>query len=269
MSLSTDIVDKIGELRCGNRDFRTNAFFSTKQLISLIESSFVVINTSNQNCVVLLSEEEHLTRLYFYVKNTKSLKHLDSMLHDYKKKPIIADIIGKEVSIEELSIELERSGFYRHNKLMRMSRKPQEFFGHPELNVIFAEKENAGEIIDFLYSQFDIFTSQLPSIEKVLEAIDKREITVVKQNNIVVGLAYFEPIGERMKYLYQIAVKENFRGKGIADNLLRYHFKHFAKDMSFQLWVETKNVPATKLYQKYGFIADGLMDNIMVYKRNS
>lgn len=265
MSQSNELISKIDVLRCGNKDFITNAFFSTKHLISLINSYEVITNTST-NTIIILLEEEQLIRLYFYAANIESLRYISELIPHHTNKPVIADIVGKNPNVEKLSNELEKHNFCKHNELIRMNRKPQEGMLVTVSNVVFATTDNANEIMDILYGEFDIYTSQLPTLQKLAEAISKREITIVTQQDMIVGLAYFVTLGERLKYLYQIVVRKNYRGRGIADDLLMYTFENSSKDTSFQLWVETQNKPAIRKYQKYGFTKDGLIDYIMLYK---
>lgn len=265
MTQYDELIDKINSLKRRNKNIVTNAFFSTQQLKSMIDSNEANVKISD-DAVVILAEEERLVRLYFYAASFNSLRQILNMLPSRTSKTIIADVVGKKPQTEKLICELQKLTFRKHNELIRMTRLPQDFTQTNISNVIVAAPDKADEIMNILYNEFDVYTSHLPTKEKTLKSIANKEITIVVQQEKIVGLAYFETLGERVKYLYQIVVDKNFRGKGIADSLLTYTFEHSSKDTSFQLWVEANNQRAISKYQKYNFVPNGLVDYIMLYR---
>ncbi len=60
-----------------------------------------------------------------------------------------------------------------------------------------------------------------------------------------------------------VAVHKNYRGKQIAFSLLNYAMEDFVKDgvENFTLEVRATNVAAIKLYEKLGFIGQGVRKN--------
>lgn len=266
MRQSDELIGKIDHLRRGNKDFITNAFLPAQQLISMIDSGEITAITSSEGVIILLEEEQQLTRLYFYAANIESLRHIPLLIPQNINKAVVTDIVGKNPIAAKLCAELEKYDFYKHNELIRMNRKNEAGVPGAASNVVLAGADDVNEIMDILYGEFDIYVSRLPTRQKVEEAVSKGEITIVTQQNMIAGLAYFVKLGERLKYLYQIAVRKNYRGRGIADDLLTYMFENTAKDTVFQLWVESKNSFAIRKYQKYSFVPDGLVDYIMLYK---
>ena len=64
--------------------------------------------------------------------------------------------------------------------------------------------------------------------------------------------------GDRQGWIFDLAVKEEFRGKGIAQKLVN-HFNEFVKSagLSFVgLLVTSSNKPAVNLYEKLGFVEE-------------
>ena len=266
MRQSDELLGKIDLLRRGNKDFITNSFLPAKQLIDMIDSGEITAVTSSEGIIILLEEEKDLIRLYFHAANVEALRYIPTLIPQNINKTVVADIVGKNPHAANLSAELEKYGFYKHNELIRMNRKNKEGVLGAASNVVLADADDVNEIMDILYREFDIYVSQLPTRKKLEEAVSKGEITIVAQQGMIAGLAYFVKLGERLKYLYQIAVRKNFRGRGIADALLTHMFENTAKDIVFQLWVEAKNSFAIRKYQKYSFVPDGLVDYIMLYK---
>jgi len=265
MTQYDELIDKINSLKRRNKNIVTNAFFTTQQLQSMIDSNEATIKISD-DAVVILAEEERLVRLYFYAAAFNLLKQISNMLPSRTSKAIITDVVGRNPQAEKLACELQKLNFCKQNELIRMNRLPLEFTEITVSNVIVATPEKGNEIMNILYDEFDVYTSHLPTEEKILKSITNKEITIVIQQEKIVGFAYFETLGERVKYLYQIVVDKNFRGKGIADSLLTYTFEHSSKDTSFQLWVEANNQRAISKYQKYNFVPNGLVDYIMLYR---
>lgn len=268
MSQGDELIRKIDVLRHGNKGFITNSFFPARQLAALVRSGGITIKMSSDT-VIILAEEEQMVRLYFYASDIDSLRQLPLMIPLHIGKTIILDIIGKNPGAEILSNELEKHNFCSYSELIRMKRKNEEEMPVNNSDVVYAGADDADEIMEILYEEFDVFISRLPTIHKLEEAISNREVTIVRQQGLLAGLAYFEKPGEKLKYLYQIVVRNAFRGTGIIDDLLIYTFKNTPKDTVFQLWAETKNEHAINKYRKYGFAPDGLVDYIMLYKGNN
>lgn len=81
---------------------------------------------------------------------------------------------------------------------------------------------------------------------------DYSHIFVYEDNSVVVGyliVNYFETEAEIMS----IAVKKEFRGKGIGKALLDHCFSIFPLDLKWFLEVAIDNDSAISLYEKYGF----------------
>jgi ribosomal protein S18 acetylase RimI-like enzyme len=269
MSQSDELIGRIDHLRRGNKDFITNAFLPAQQLISMIDSGEITVITSSEGVIIIFEEEQQLIRFYFYAANIESLRHIPLLMPHNINKAVVADIVGKNPKAAKLSAELEKYDFYKHNELIRMNRKNETGVLGAASNVVLADADDVNEIMDILYGEFDIYVSRLPTRQKLEEAVSKGEITIVAQQDMIVGLAYFVKLGERLKYLYQIVVRKNYRGRGIADDLLMYTFENTPKDTIFQLWVETENKFVIRKYQKYRFVPDGLVDNILLYKRSN
>ena len=74
-------------------------------------------------------------------------------------------------------------------------------------------------------------------------------VLVYIKDNIVLGYLYYSDIYDRIE-INQIEVDEKFRCLGIASSLLKELIK-LEKDITLE--VRENNVPAIKLYEKFGF----------------
>ena len=105
---------------------------------------------------------------------------------------------------------------------------------------------------DTLYSDFDNFWSY--NILKQELQNEKTTYIIAKENNEVVGFAGISIIFDEAT-LNNIVVKKSCRGRGIGGELLEALIEICAdlNMKSFTLEVNVSNIPAIKLYEKFGF----------------
>lgn len=81
------------------------------------------------------------------------------------------------------------------------------------------------------------------------------------ENRIVgyAGMYLIPPEGD----ITNVAVTEEYRGRGIAGDILAYMFDRAGTlgIMEFTLEVRVSNIPAIKLYEKLGFYSEGIRKN--------
>ena len=116
--------------------------------------------------------------------------------------------------------------------------------------------EDFEEIKDILQTEFDEFWKQ-SILKSELENTNSKYI-VAKENNIIVGFAGIILLPDDAE-ITNIVTKKNERKKGIG-NLLLAKIIEMAKyeRNNISLEVNEKNVPAIKLYEKYGFEKVGI-----------
>lgn len=88
------------------------------------------------------------------------------------------------------------------------------------------------------------------------------EITAAAPDRILGGCMLTNIAGEGD--ISNVAVHEKYRNNKIADNLLaeliRFGTQRY-KITAFTLEVRSKNIPARKLYEKHGFVGEGIRPN--------
>lgn len=115
--------------------------------------------------------------------------------------------------------------------------------------------EDLEQIKDCLLSDFDDFWSY--NILKQEIENGKSKYFVAKQDNEIVGFAGILPIIDEIDIM-NIVVKKDKRNLGIGSLLLE-KIIDFSRDYTYiTLEVNAKNIPAIKLYEKYGFKQVGL-----------
>lgn len=86
-------------------------------------------------------------------------------------------------------------------------------------------------------------------------------IVAQRADGAVLGYAGLHAVGDE-GYVDNIAVREDYRNQGIADDLLDVFVRFGQSNLSFlTLEVRVSNTPAIQLYMKHGFTQVGLRKN--------
>lgn len=87
-------------------------------------------------------------------------------------------------------------------------------------------------------------------IEKELSVNPYGKILLLEENNEIIGYLYYSDIYERAE-INQIEIENFHRNCGNGTKLMDYFVNLVDKDISLE--VRENNLPAIKLYEKYGF----------------
>jgi len=263
--MNEEIIKHINYLKSLNRKGLTNFFLQPEELTEMLAKGHCHYALGD-SFFVLQKVEESFVRVFFYTISVEALNEIKNHVLLYGSGlPRVIDIVGKKPEIDDLQEKLCGVGFIQYRKLLRMSMKNSKRYAVGTTIIEYAIKDDTAAIYDFLYNQFDPLVSQLPSKDDLIDSIKKKEIYLAKHDKEIIGLSYFQMQGKGVSYLFQIAVKKEYRGQGIADDLLVCHFNNSKLNMYYRLWVEDDNLRAINKYKKYGFENDGLIDYVMLY----
>lgn len=97
--------------------------------------------------------------------------------------------------------------------------------------------------------------------EDILKRTDRVYLVAEYEDKIIGGCMMSEIVGEGD--ISNVAVDEMYRGQGIADTLLKAMLKlGDEREMTaYTLEVRSQNQPAIKLYERNGFITEGVRKN--------
>ncbi|MHC1773548.1 MAG: GNAT family N-acetyltransferase [Flexilinea sp.] len=217
-----------------------------------------------KNQFVFLVEEESLFRVYFAAKGFDSIKCIGKYFPQTEKS-IVVDIIGKGEQVVRFKDFMCSVGFEESYCFIRMAAKKDELHIISENGVQFAIVEEADQIIGIMKNTFDSVYSHFPPKEEIVNAIEREEITVIREDGKIAAFSFFEKVNKKTLCLRYFITKGDFRGKGYGNRLLHDGFLHIPDDGSVYLWIGTYN-PTVQKYKKVGLTEDGLKDYILIYK---
>ena len=121
--------------------------------------------------------------------------------------------------------------------------------------------------ISVSYTHLEPYTSDLPEKKELLASIRAKEVLVAMEDDKMLGFLRFGP-EKKVSVLWQVAVKEEARGKGIGKMLVKHWFWQ-VKDSALrcQLWVRTDNPSAQRMYEMLGFLPDGRIAPVMIKEK--
>jgi GNAT superfamily N-acetyltransferase len=223
-----------------------------KELITTKKLSFI----QGRNNIYLLVEKNGFYRLFYFINNFNEILNLDA------DKPVVMEILyrGESRKPNDIFNFWKKSGFKQHltrDNLVASYKQlsvPDEKFAGIKWKFVSTEPEIAftKELLD---NSLDKYTGDELSLEEVSGFADKKNIICVYWENKLAGALQFE-IKNNVIWLGHIAVSHEFRGKGIAKELVKVFIdiNKVTTSTRYQLWVIQDNLSAVRLYNKFGFI---------------
>ena len=121
----------------------------------------------------------------------------------------------------------------------------------------YAQKEQCSQIQTLWKNNLDVLSAALPFEDELEEAVERREIPVILDENGEIIAAMQFARKSRTAIINHVVVDQRFRRKGLAAEMLRDCFARSTDLKQVILWVEENNIPASSLYTKLGFRPDG------------
>lgn len=256
-----EIMQFISFLRRNKKKLLTNYFLTHQNS----EQDFPTLK--GKETIVFSVQEEKLQRCFFATTNENELNSL------LKKLPsgTVMDFITKEKTVDFCWTE---TGFGLYRTLIRYTNPNWEDESRPKSKrTLFLEQfydENMGqfatvkdaeEIYELLYKIFDVRVSRLPSMQQLIEMINKKWVLLYREQERIIAFLIYQIEG-RKYYGYQIY------NEGTADityNLERKATQYAAATYQIKNsygWVEIDNFGANDRCEDGNF--DGTYDYIFV-----
>lgn len=211
---------------------------------------------------------KHSKNLYFFEDKGDfyqiyyHLNELDQFFDHFCDKPVMMEILYRGENKKPLEVinYWEASGFKQHivreNMMATYDKLTLPQSKSKEVVIKIADSINEVTFVqELIVNTFDRFTGDILSFEESVTFMKQHQIICAYYKDQLGGFLQFE-IKNNVVWIGHIAVDETFRGKGIANELVKSYItmNKTKPGTRYQLWVMQENKSAIDLYHKFGFI---------------
>jgi hypothetical protein len=262
---AAEVFAAIQPVKTGATDFCTN-FFSDAQKLQAGGGRNELLGESRAGALFLFRRDQDFFRLFFCAASPAALREGLATLPNLREERLVAEVVGAESALTGVLAQLEAAGFHRYRQLQRMVRLGQSSLppaAGAEMPVTPAERADVPTILNLLVGAFDRYAEQLPMAAEIESAVAAGQIFVVRMDDTLAGLLFFETQGMTSTLRYWL-VTEGFRDRHVGAALMRHYLATQSAVRRFLLWVIASNDNAVQKYRRYGFAPDGLVDQVLV-----
>ena len=260
-----EVLEAIQKVKAGATAFCTNFFPVQSKLESWVAHDELTTE-ARDSVTFFLRKDRDFAHLYFCAASPSALGREVTQPFASRKHKLAIDIVGPEASLGELLSLAEQGGFRRYSRLVRLARVASAVTSlsvRQGAGIDVAAKGEAPEILRLIEASFDRFADQLPTLYEIEAAIAARQILIIRQNEQIAALLFFETQGLTSTIRYWL-VAAPFHSHGLGSTLIRHYFSSQPAVRRFILWVTATNQNAIQKYQHYGYAPDGLVDHVLV-----
>lgn len=238
-----------------------NIYFMPNEIKRLIDLGKIYYESREDGLYFYVDEGDYL-HLYFLKNDEVKLQALEN------EKQLVLDFVFKENQQEfvlEQANEWLDIGFTRYKRYVRMKKNLKEQFFETNKSrfvVSFATIDDADSIIELWRESLDVLSTPLPCVAEMKDMIEAGNVYCIKDNGDLVAAVYMNCAGKSVT-LSHLSVSSKYRKQGIASILVNGALTNMINQgiENCILWVDEKNTPAYKMYEKYEFIPDGLISD--------
>ena len=234
----------------------TNNYLLPEACGQFISQKRLFFVASGSNACILLKKTEFF-QLYYYLNNQNELIELDVDL------PITMEILYRDETKrpEEILFYWEKCGFKQHLTRENMVATYNQItlpaaIDDDSLYLRYADTEEEILFTKNLFERsLDKYTGDILSYEEVHAFSKKKQVICAYYHSEPAGALQFD-IKNSIVWLGHIAVANEFRGKGVANELVKAYIQYNVENNNtrYQLWVIQNNIGAINLYRKFGFV---------------
>lgn len=215
--------------------------------------------------VLLLKAENGFRRLFHVAESPAALA---DALTQLPAGVWVADLVGQGDALDRLSAAYARSGFAAHRFLVRMVRTRP--VGEPgDAGIKVAVPADAPAVAAFLDRLLDRYAEQVPDVTELADEAAAGQLLVVRRDDGALAGMLLYALKGRTAHLRFWHVDADVRGQGVGRRLMAAFLTRCAGASRIVLWVIGDNAPSIAIYRRYGFEADGLVDRIMILRKEA
>jgi hypothetical protein len=217
-----------------------------------------------EGAAIVIRRDRDFFHLYTQFHDPESFGNL--LFHLPPQETYVADLIGRDGSQVQPVTHFEKNGFYRHQQLVRYSMNYTPItFSHEKSQCFFVTEKYSEQVLNYLDNHFDRFSEQLPDIDDVKFAAQNKQILGVLRDDVLVGFLFFELSGlvSTVRYWF---VHPEYRDENIGGELMKSYLAVSSSITKSNLWVVSENLNAIKRYLHYGYEAESLTDQVLIFR---
>jgi ribosomal protein S18 acetylase RimI-like enzyme len=221
---------------------------------------------ASHNALLLLLRDRDFDHIYHMAEDRAALS---AILAKLPPGVYTTDLVGKGDGLEQICSTYAQAGWVRHNFLRRMIRARSMHLSSALIPNIappaIAQFEQVFLIEAFLARLLDRYTEQLPDVIELEKAARAGRLLHVSRGEKIDGMLMYDVRGQTA-HLRFWHVDEDARGQGVGRRLMAAFFQQCEQMQRLILWVIGDNERSIAIYRHYGFIEDGLLDQIMILR---
>ncbi len=265
------LFSAIQQVRQGASGYICNFFATPDQTRGWVQRGVLSCVPGDQSLMIFRRDRD-FHHLYHAAAD---LEALGAALAELKKRDgfgaaLAADLVGREGDLGAIVEIYGAKGFSEYTSLFRMVRLAESarHDNYEDRQVGYAEPADASAILVFMERLLDRFAEQIPTLEEIQADIARNNIMAVRRGEEIGGLLIFEATGLTSTLRYWL-VDGRYRDQGTGARLIKTLFRLCRSGNRIVLWVISDNADAIAKYEHYGFQVDGLVDRIMIMKKDA
>ena len=264
---SDDLAGRMNSIRTAVSGVATNFFILPADWPAWLRRKTIWL-PGTADAIFWMREEGPCWRVYYYGAPESACQTLMNFSGN-TNKPVAIDILGRSKDVEPMTAILSAAGLVPHETLRRLHRlgscPPRGFSALATVEP--GQVSDLGRISQMLDKYFDPFVDQIPAEWEIKEAILLQNIRVVR-NEHGEAMAFFwdERTGKTALVRYWCVLPEEAH-TGAALALLDEYYARTLDCSRHVLWVRDGNHAALKCHKSYGYVPDGLIDQIFVWMK--
>ena len=277
-------IQSINDVKKQSRKIISNCFLSVDKIKDLLEAKGCMLYIDDAYVFLAVPEHEMFYRLYYHTTDLSMLSKSLSVIA--LKLPMVCTISGAEKDVDLYKPCFEQSGFTLRRRMRRFAylrSEKNDFSGYEgNSHAVFASPNDAEEIYNILTSHFDVYTQAVPEMSKILENINKNQVSVIKKmvmplseesvaglcpaerwefvgrtpiekkDSKIAALLYYELHGSTLHSIFEVVLEE-YRGEMLNVELMAHRDEHL-KNQKIKLmygWRDMDNERLIKLGEFY------------------
>ena len=258
---------RVREFKKKKRPVVTNCFFVPSEVEDMVrQEKLYVEETEGALCIQV--RETYYSRLYYYMRADAELPALSDW-----KQPVILDTVfrGDETAaLEKCGVSRWCAhGFAPYKRYRRMECAKEDFCPPADQTeklaaypIVPLAPEDYPAVAALWESSLDIYSTLLPGAAEFAGYCEKKQVIGMRLPDGTAGAVIMALPKGKTGFMQHLVVSSGFRGLGMGRTLFCGATEYLLTEggaSKVNFWVDEENKHAIAIYQKMGYIYDGII----------